>query len=1664
MGNTKTKWYNGQRVDQQDQDTEQLYNKSVNTEQVIDFHGSGVVPDAVTPPVILNKSATDRSTATPKMLDGIGISVTTQPSDSTFGNQLEVTIEDAIFGTRPTSIYVFGRVYDAAKDSKSSIVVELLVFDREESQITKNYFTYVLGVVTQNFFGNATPIVTASMDNYNYEANLLPTNPGNTNVWTKTEVGATITENIITSGGSNVLAVSHNAGDTVNYILPIDDLRGNRFYTSTTRFSVPAVTMTFDDVLRPNRSFSNVWPIFSFDGNKAIGCTLIDDGGTEAVALFDVIDYLNNDNVLPSTAVITPFSWNDGAFHEYKLEVSVDNNVVTLTCDSTTIVSGQYSSFTTYLGGLSFDITFNSNTYIGFANGIDEEGNSADIEVDWHRQTITSEDATACASDRTQQIVGELTISEAEPMAVARDVVMAEQSVSPNIKFRSVAEATNALGNIVEPAFRVYEPENASVTVSSVVLNIIGGDVGTDDLDEDILTPNVLTTTLVANTSLSKIVGQKFLATANNLQKVRLLLSVSQDTTVATSDQFDWSGDIVVGIRKLATTTQCPTDEAPTNSLDYDPEFASIVEVSYTQEELLQNFGITLTDVAVPVDFDFSQTIIATPGNVVTGDYYAITVRRSGDIRTGTIVFQTGEDKYEDGSLTIFDGSSWLDDSAYDLWFKVYTDAIRINSGSAYDRGVRVSAAKSKTNSTTGLLEQDPHGPYSLVTVTRDEENYVVVEETESGKTVEAHPRTGNAVFSRLEDAPSFSVASEDALNTLKETLYPVTLACVTDDNCRAGFTITDELEYAGMAVGNTITMFDTQTDFTTLASEDLRGCIIAPDVNSCDSLYRIVKQEVTTQYYGDLNNDGDVDSDDITIMTADYLGESFSSETTQEKLLGQKSIDYNGSVLPENNTRPWSIVDDTDPGVIVSALSSGGVLTLSKSAPFLVGTDTTYYWTRAESLIESAASWEVNTRIKISSATFLNAVPPFTATMARPLIVIQGSRVMTLGMLNDSVNNKKYIGVGINTDSYSGTVFDINDWVTYELDFTEFHTYRVEETNAGMLNVYVDGATTAAISTLASNLPIIASPGLSSNSINFGDKTLGEITIQFDYVNYFIQSVSSINVIDMYKADVNGDGTVDSVDLAYLTDFINDNIPMPQGETFQTVVLTVEDVDDPCRTVDLVNELPNIATIPYSAVSYRLRCLCVWSETLLRVVDKRRMVDAVVRSNASTDCSTDAGQNVRVVKNDMVIDGSEIITPSGLPYHFDHEVVEITLNLPNYIWFKKQINIFDNFIKDKLKFSDGTYVSSSALQNGQVRVNAAIQSLNDFYEYNIEGDQDGYDGYGVTDSNVALYNETDGIWNSSPSTLIVGEFTDGKEYSTYLRFPVIPSDNAVSQITNWMPMFLGAMLKMTALNAASPVDNYRVSMIGHVPASSWRDLPSFDYFVTPPDIIDPNLPGFGSPLLTDYIRFKFKDAFSVGDVVTFPYKINPVSDLQQEMAEYEQFITDEIADSGGVVDPASLVAQLYGFTATLESSFSETFAEFTGQEFEAGDHIGWKIWRDTDYAFTANEYVSFDPGTTNITRSPKLNITTLRGDNNRGTAQIYDLAYPRMFPHIEQNALYFDHSTGMLHFNNYLPVRNSAPDSKTRIVLSVHLKKAGFANSNVEVTANQILEILGEN
>ena len=1658
-GNTKVNFYDGQIVDEQDLDTEQLYNRTVASDLAVDFSGAGVLDEKITYPILFNKNASDRDEGTPKVLDGLALDVLVQPSDSTFGNQLKVTLSSAVLVLRPTQVFIVGRVYDDSKDSKSSIAVELIEFDREESQITKNYFISNVKIITQNFFGNATPtILSADLDTFLYDGTLEPDDALNTYVWTKISSGFSST---YATGGK--FYASHDDSAALGYILPTADLGNNRYYQSETRWNVSSVNTVTTDVLHPNRAFSNILPIFMFDGNKIIAVTLIKEGGVDAVALFDFAEYVDNDYVLPSNAVITSFEWDDDAFHTYNITVSVDNNTVVLVCDegetTETTLSALYSAFSTYLGGL-VDLTFGGNTYFGFSSGLFTSATTTNsIEVDYHKNVIRSEDATECQTDRTQQITGQLVITEAPPLIVARDALMAAQTVSPNIKFRSVSEATNTLGNVVEPAFRVYDPDNALVTVESVIVSAIGGDLYADDLLEDISTPDIADITLPYNTSLSTIIGEKFLATTNNIQKVRLLLAVTQDTTKTGADQYDWSGDLIVGIRPLQTTVTCAGDEAPVNAIDYDPDFNPLVQVSIDQDTLKDTYGITLTDIPIEVDFDFSQTSIATPGGITSGNYYVVTIRRSGDIRTGTIELKRGNDYYDDGMFTYFDGTSWTDDSNTDLWFEVYTSAVRVGAGTAYDRGVRVTAEKTQMNSTTGLLEQNPHGPYSLVTNTRDEYNYVVVEEEETGTDVEAHPRTGNAVFSRLEDTPEFSIVSDDSLDTLKETLYPVTLACVEDTNCRSAFTLNGTFEYIGLAMGNQIVFLDTDDNFLTLVTEDLRGCIIAPDVDDCDARYRITNKVVGTQYYGDVNGDGEVDVNDYTDMAA-LIGESFTSETTQQKIIGQKEVSYAGLTLPQNDSDPWTAADDTDAGVTVSATVNGGILTLTKTGGLAPLQDTLYGWYQVEELLASSTSWEVNFRGRISTATFLNPAAAFNRSASLGLWIAEDMRHILMYFIYDRVNNRKYIGMGIGPTAYQldADVFDINDFLlsSAEVDFTEYHTYKLEKTTAGMFNLYIDNSTTASISTALTNFYQIEDPDLLSNAVLMINNAYGSCTFQVDYINYEIQSLASITALSMLRADVTGNGTISSTDLTALTDYLNDGTPFSVGESFQTVTVTVEDLDDPCRTVDLIDDIPAMATLPFSSQSYRLICNCTWNDKAIEITDIRKMLNNVVMENGSTNCS-DRGDNTLVMNNDMVIKSGDILGPTGLPYHYDQEVIELTIDLPNYPWVRGQFNVFDEYINGKMYFSDGTLVGSSAITNNQIRVSASIQSEADLYEYNIESDGYG-DGYGAYSADVAVYNVTDCVWDTSPSSLIIGE-KNGKEYETYVRFPMnAPADNLTALINNSMPFILNALFEMTALDDFSPQDVYRVSLIGDPDNNRWRDLPPFDLFATPPPVITTWTGGDGT--MIEPIRFEFYDALVAHSLVHFPRSTyGQLAEEFQDIEEFRDIYTQqmEIYDTygGGV----SLNAPIHMFWAAEEDE-GEAFAQWTGEDPEIGMHIGWKIDRETK---NYTEYVEFDSGLVNLTRGPKLNCLAAEGSFETATNNAFqNFLHQSVLPHVEQNALYFDHSTGMLHINYVRPTRDAInTDSRTKILLTIHLKKAGFINQNVNVSANQLSELL---
>jgi len=464
---------------------------------------------------------------------------------------------------------------------------------------------------------------------------------------------------------------------------------------------------------------------------------------------------------------------------------------------------------------------------------------------DFQGNQNTIVDGTGC-----RDAGGRVEILEATPMLVTRDVIMAEQVVEPNMDFAGFKPATmsKTLDNLLEEIAEV-------------------DDLNVDDLE--INTTSTSTRELPQNVS-GLIISQKFEATTNNIQKVSILLSVKENTLAVPGHEFDWSGDIVVGIRKLQTTTRCPTDTIPGTSIEFEPEPSTLAEVSFDQDGL-EELGIILDDSKQVVDFVFTQSLLANPSvepAIEVGQYYMITVRRSGNISEGTIVLQEAANTDAEPDVTdkmrmsVFSQNIWTDVPESDLWFRVYSDSVRITNGIAFDSGVQIISPKTKENTATGVDESYIEGKHSFVDVSQTSENYVIVQKANNFTTSIPHPSTGNPVFTRIEDIPDVAVVSETTLTTLigsgNDTIV---LGASRDTNPVDNPPIVGTTDFPGLVRTNTFTLIAPSSD---IIVNNLVGSILVPNVNEPDYKYRIVKQEIFDDAYGDIGGDGTIDLNDV--------------------------------------------------------------------------------------------------------------------------------------------------------------------------------------------------------------------------------------------------------------------------------------------------------------------------------------------------------------------------------------------------------------------------------------------------------------------------------------------------------------------------------------------------------------------------------------------------------------------------------------------------------------------------------------------------------------------------------------------------------------------------------------------------------------------------------
>jgi hypothetical protein len=456
---------------------------------------------------------------------------------------------------------------------------------------------------------------------------------------------------------------------------------------------------------------------------------------------------------------------------------------------------------------------------------------------------------------------GSIIIREASSFQLSRDPIMVAHDVEPDIFWRD--------WKVADPALSLF----------ATIQNGIGPSYSVDALNINTTERN---NRLLPANDVVKRIGQKFLATTDNIQKVTLLLGVQQNDLATEAEIFDWSGDIVVSVYALQTTTGCPTDIVPGLAIEFDPSSEPISQLSFDQAAL-EEIGYVLTNVPQPVDFVFSSTKLGSgsTSGITPGNFYAVTIGRAGAATAGTLFLPSGNDNLEDSRLTVFTGV-WTDVVEEDLWFQIWTDAAKIANGQGYDNGIGMQYDKTATDPDTGGTIDNQITDQSFTDTGEKNLNVGVLQASEESSVTEQDERTGNNVFSRKKFVPEFNFLSESGLAELRENTDPIVIGCAEDINPKDNPDLEKTQTIPGLAKGDKFIVVNPDAD---LLSLNLVGSKLIPNNTCIQENYLIVKIELCTDGYGDVNGDGYYDSSDVARASA-LIGESLQLEITQQKIV----------------------------------------------------------------------------------------------------------------------------------------------------------------------------------------------------------------------------------------------------------------------------------------------------------------------------------------------------------------------------------------------------------------------------------------------------------------------------------------------------------------------------------------------------------------------------------------------------------------------------------------------------------------------------------------------------------------------------------------------------------------------------------------------------------
>ena len=473
---------------------------------------------------------------------------------------------------------------------------------------------------------------------------------------------------------------------------------------------------------------------------------------------------------------------------------------------------------------------------------------------------------------------GRFTILEARPMTLSRDPIMVSQDIEPNLFFRDFfLDGYASLNALLQSALPYYNVDSLNIfTTEKDNKIILSGDVSTQ-------------------------IGQKFLATTNNIQKITLLMSV-QNTVLGQEDELDWAGDLIISVYPLQSNINCSTDIAPNLPIDFSPFNIPIAQLSFNYTTL-QQYGVVLDTVPQPVDFVFSHTPMAGGNVIVPGNYYAVTVKRSGSSNKCDILLTSGNNRTDNSRITIFSGLVWVDLPDEDLWFKVWTDSAKVSDGQAYDTGHGIAIEKTTKDPTSNaIIDQSLTG---LQFVGNDVYRAVVSANVEEMTPI-PDQRTGAPVFSRKQFVPGINLLNNIDVANLQETSEPLIIGAIADKNKKYYDYLSSQFLskiHSATIVNNEI-LIKIITDATDigrydesvkeLVSQLLQGNLtnakITPNNNTPSIFYRVADAKLCSMILGDVDGDGVITESDIDLLYS-YLDYDLNLGLPQNSVINTDNV-----------------------------------------------------------------------------------------------------------------------------------------------------------------------------------------------------------------------------------------------------------------------------------------------------------------------------------------------------------------------------------------------------------------------------------------------------------------------------------------------------------------------------------------------------------------------------------------------------------------------------------------------------------------------------------------------------------------------------------------------------------------------------------------------------